>query len=155
MGKIRDSGILAAYCALLFLVSAQSKLPTAEWFSYQDKAIHVLAYAVMAFLAWRAFGHFIQKGSLLALCSLGFSGFYGLSDEVHQYFVPGRCADLFDLIADMMGAAIAVMCFYFTSLRTVQHDHDRSLEPAFDYEKPSDAAIRRPRSGSYEHSCHR
>lgn len=33
---------------------------------------------------------------------------YGVSDEVHQAFVPGRSADLLDWLADTAGAAVAV-----------------------------------------------
>jgi VanZ family protein len=33
---------------------------------------------------------------------------YGASDEFHQYFVPGRQADVFDLMADSLGAVVLV-----------------------------------------------
>jgi VanZ family protein len=31
---------------------------------------------------------------------------YGASDEIHQYFVPGRVCDIFDLVADSIGGFI-------------------------------------------------
>lgn len=33
--------------------------------------------------------------------------FYGISDEIHQYFVPGRHCSLHDVFADTFGALIA------------------------------------------------
>jgi VanZ family protein len=33
---------------------------------------------------------------------------FGLSDEIHQYFVPGRNMDPLDLLTDAIGAALAL-----------------------------------------------
>ena len=33
---------------------------------------------------------------------------YGITDEVHQWFVPGRFASVADWIADALGAAVAL-----------------------------------------------
>ncbi|UCC80420.1 MAG: VanZ family protein [Candidatus Zixiibacteriota bacterium] len=35
------------------------------------------------------------------------SGLYGIVDELHQFFIPGRQADGFDMLADVLGAASA------------------------------------------------
>lgn len=61
-----------------------------------DKVAHALAYAVLgALLAW-ATG---RPGLAVALATL-----YGVSDELHQAFVPGRTPDVLDLVADLLGA---------------------------------------------------
>jgi VanZ family protein len=36
------------------------------------------------------------------------SSLYGMSDEVHQYFVPQRNADIMDFFADVMGSICGV-----------------------------------------------
>lgn len=108
MAKIRDLGVLTVYCAFIFFLSAQSDVPLDKLFLYQDKVIHLLCYALMGLLAWRAFGHFIHQRPVLAIRSIGFSSLYGISDEFHQWYVPGRSADLYDLLADIAGATIAV-----------------------------------------------
>jgi VanZ family protein len=83
--------------ALLWWLSAQPAtgmgLPH-PW----DKGAHFLAYALLALL-WRlGLGRF-WGAFLLA------SG-YGVVDEWHQSFVPGREAFGWDLLADALGAAI-------------------------------------------------
>ena len=40
---------------------------------------------------------------------LSFVALYGLSDEIHQYFVPGRVCDILDLAADVTGGTIALI----------------------------------------------
>ncbi|MCL2632499.1 MAG: VanZ family protein, partial [Coriobacteriia bacterium] len=51
---------------------------------------------------------------------------YGVSDEVHQYFVPTRHADpvdwMFDTIGALLGASIAV---FVISARTVKRSRER------------------------------
>jgi hypothetical protein len=67
----------------------------------------VLVYAALmrAFIfSWRKF--------LTALCC---TFFFGISDEIHQSFVPGRYARVQDVVTDTVGAAIAIGAI--TSLR--------------------------------------
>lgn len=108
MGKFRDVGILIIYCALIFFVSSLARVPLPEEFPNQDKLLHLLAYGLMAALAWRSFRHFVQDISWLAIYCIGFCGLYGLSDEIHQYYVPGRTSSLYDVGADLLGATLAV-----------------------------------------------
>lgn len=66
-----------------------------------DKLAHAGAYAVLgATLAWghRRSGGRPGHGWLLLVGVL-----YGVTDEVHQAFVPGRSPDPADLAADVVG----------------------------------------------------
>ena len=45
------------------------------------------------------------------LLSILSASLYGISDEIHQYFIPFREADIFDGIADFMGAIVAVLVY--------------------------------------------
>lgn len=38
---------------------------------------------------------------------------YGLSDEIHQAFVPNRSCDALDLMADMAGALTAIIAYRY------------------------------------------
>jgi VanZ family protein len=79
---------------------------------HADKIVHFIYYFVFALLVSRALKHQswspdVSRFSLI----LGFllATAYGVSDEVHQLFVPERSADPQDLIADMAGALVGVV----------------------------------------------
>ena len=98
-----------AWMAVLFYLSHQPTLDTPMLFPGQDKLFHALVYGVLGFLllgsrtpAPDGFTELQIRSSIL-IASL-----YGISDEFHQYFVPGRCTDVWDWVADTLGALIAV-----------------------------------------------
>lgn len=47
---------------------------------------------------------------LMILCMV-LSSLYGVSDEIHQYFVPYRHAELMDVFSDILGSILGVL-FY-------------------------------------------
>ena len=65
----------------------------------------MVEYGVLAALLLRATGK--------APLSLLIAGLYGVSDEVHQHFVPGRSASAWDALADVLGAGIVCGMWYF------------------------------------------
>lgn len=68
-----------------------------------DKVIHALIYGLGAWLALR--GRFGRRPWLTAWLAVAA---YGVTDEWHQRFVPGRTCDVRDWVADACGAAIAL-----------------------------------------------
>jgi VanZ family protein len=74
-----------------------------------DKLGHAVLYALLAGTALFALlpvppQRALRTGILVVfICFL-----YGISDEVHQAFVPGREASFGDLLADVAGAAVVV-----------------------------------------------
>ncbi len=73
-----------------------------------DKAIHLIEYGVLSVLFFFSLrksipGFNIKSAAVLAIV---FSGSYGISDEVHQYFVPGRESSMGDVMANFIGAAV-------------------------------------------------
>ena len=104
-------GPVVACMALLFYLSAQPYLPDIPklgFLDFGDKSQHFAAYAVLGALIWRALSRtsprWWQIGATIALATA-----YGLSDESHQIFVPGREFDLLDLGADALGSAVAAV----------------------------------------------
>ena len=104
MPKFLDALALAGYCALIYWLSSQPSLPIAPLFSWQDKVHHFSAYAIMSILAWRAFRHLSKSPGLTLIAAVVFCSLFGLSDEWHQSYVPGRTADAWDWLADTLGA---------------------------------------------------
>ncbi len=71
------------------------------------KCAHFTAYGILGFLSWFAlFGIKKRKRYLIAA---GFSMLYACSDEIHQYFVPGRSCELRDVLIDTSGAALGAL----------------------------------------------
>jgi VanZ family protein len=93
------------YCTAIFV---QSSFPTArqlpQW-PYLDKTLHVAAYALLGFLVFRALstGRLASNPTMSFIISTLFAGLYGLSDEFHQSFVPGRSPEATDVLADLIG----------------------------------------------------
>jgi len=111
----RDYIVLGLYCGLIFFLSSQSRLiETPLDFPNKDKLFHATAYAIMAYAAWSAFRHHIEKHALLAVISVLFCSMYGVSDEFHQSFVVGRDADVWDWVADTVGAVLMMLILYAT-----------------------------------------
>ncbi len=104
---IRNWLPVIGFCALIFL---QSSLPTVEQvpkFPFSDKLLHFIAYGIMAALFCRAFNsteRCRQRRGLLFLLSVMATTLYGLSDEWHQSFVPGRDATVGDALANFVGS---------------------------------------------------
>lgn len=96
---------------LIFFLSSQSKLPSPpKSFFGLDKVFHIIAFGAFAFTMtfWFKIEKWIsntQKYVLLVIC---ITVLYGLSDEIHQYFVPNRSSSVYDLLADTLGAFLAV-----------------------------------------------
>jgi VanZ family protein len=108
MNKLSDAMILIFYCGLIYWLSSQEKLPVPMLFSFQDKVHHTGAYFVMSLLAWRCFRHWITHSVIAFSVTIVFCSFYGITDEWHQSFVPGRNSDSLDWLADTIGAVLAM-----------------------------------------------
>jgi VanZ family protein len=54
---------------------------------------------------------------LLVAVSILFCILYGISDEIHQYFVPSRQADVMDALFDGLGGALGVVLYLFMEKR--------------------------------------
>jgi VanZ family protein len=98
--------------ALIFVLSSihsPPQLPSA----IGDKGAHAMLYSGLAALIVRALaGGWRPFAGGIAVAAVLFSTLYGVSDELHQLFVPTRTADLNDLAADAVGSAVAVAVLY-------------------------------------------
>ena len=93
--------------ALIVTLSAVRSLPHPPRVS--DKHAHVGVYAALWTLLVRALAGAKWSGvtTRVALAAFALATLYGVFDEVHQHFVPGREVSAADLFADSVGAAIA------------------------------------------------
>lgn len=117
MIKLTNITVLTLYCSLIFWLSSRSTLPAPMLFEHQDKIHHMGAYFIMGIIAWRFFSDYISNTLILFVVALCYCSIYGISDEWHQSFVPGRDADNMDWLADTIGAAIALTALSFQKTR--------------------------------------
>jgi len=105
------------YAILIFTLSSLSTLPKPlPDFSLQDKLLHFFEYSVLGWLIWNSARKWNVRMSHFPLLFIAIiiGIIYAASDEVHQYFVPGRYCDIYDLLADTVGlAAGAVLSYIF------------------------------------------
>jgi VanZ family protein len=77
---------------------------------------HFTEYAILYLALYHAMKEsFKSKTALLASIVILF--FYASSDEIHQYFVPGRACRMRDVLIDTSGGAFAMAIIYFKKLR--------------------------------------
>lgn len=110
------------YYALMFVLSSQDiGLPFHE--HQLDKLVHVVEFAILAFLLSLGFFSALNASSrtkAIIVFSIALS--LGLLDEFHQHFIPGRRADLYDLLADAVGAALGVFFYWHLTTKTRKND---------------------------------
>lgn len=105
-----------AYATLIFYLSS---LPHPEevfppFLSFEmlgDKVIHMIEYGVFGILCFRAFrytgGPWVEQYA--AAAAIASATVYGVTDEIHQLYVPFRQASSLDVLADTIGACVAVL----------------------------------------------
>ena len=86
---------------------------------------HLLLYAALAALLLRAFASGTSAPTwALALVTFALAVLYGVSDEIHQAYVPGRTASEADIALDAAGAALGIgLTLLLTRLLSTGHDH--------------------------------
>lgn len=107
-----------AWMGTIFLLSSQpgGQLPMGP--PGFDKLLHLGAYALLAMLILgalpRAPGGYRLGQALLAAA---LAAVYGLTDEWHQFHVPGRSMDGWDIAADAAGALLGALLLRWVSAR--------------------------------------
>lgn len=119
--------ITCIYAGFIYFLSSRSHLLNGNLFhsdlthfvldllhniGHIDKFGHIGLYFVFGFLLFFTFHYskkkILQKNAVLFAILTGLT--YGLLDEIHQYFVPGRTASIMDLLADLIGLTLAQIC---------------------------------------------
>jgi VanZ family protein len=95
----------------IWYLSSQSILPKPKGILGFDKFQHLLAYFVLsaAIALWFSRERWRRPGPRLAVLTATLGSLYGIIDEVHQYFVPGRDCNVWDWLFDTLGAILAVV----------------------------------------------
>ena len=124
MSRVRRFSLwapLIGYMVAIFFVSNLQVAPLPEEVS--DKTAHLCAYAGLAILGVRAVGGGLPCRVMLRVALLAFliAAGYGIFDEVHQLFVPGRSGDVFDWFADASGSVVGIATCWLWGIIALRH----------------------------------
>lgn len=133
------SGIIFVILTVgIFLLSSQPgddsnalSIPLSELFSNGEfnvivhvlirKIAHMAEFGLVGITGYVFLSTFTENMKVTALSSFAFSLLYAVSDEIHQYFVPGRSGLASDVLIDGLGALLGVifimLIFYFIRKR--------------------------------------
>jgi VanZ family protein len=139
MKKVFKWGLVIGWMAIIFIYSSQPAVISNEksrfvinMFNYLGLNLDSLLGELSNFII-RKLGHFTEyailylvlhnamkesfKSKTALLASLVILFFYASSDEIHQYFVPGRACRVQDVLIDTSGGAFVMAIIYFRKLR--------------------------------------
>jgi VanZ family protein len=93
----------------IWYLSSRSILPMPKGILGFDKFQHFLAYFVLssAIALWFSREKWRQPGLRFPVLTAALGSLYGVIDELHQYFVPGRDCNVWDWLFDTLGAVLA------------------------------------------------
>jgi len=122
---VRWTLLAVAYMAMLFLLSS---IPDDDGIGRRilfpppavQNLLHVPVYAGLTWIWWRALTTrkpLAPRVTVLWAAAIAIS--YGVLDEVHQMYVPGRFASVTDALLNAAGAAAVVAWVYLYRARKV------------------------------------
>jgi VanZ family protein len=95
----------------------------------ERKGAHVLEFFVLSLLIYafirKRFPQ--EKTALLVTLTIFGATLYGISDELHQYYVPFRGAKLSDVGFDLLGACLAMLTLAVWRYSLAQYRNKKSL----------------------------
>jgi len=104
-------GPVFVWAGVIFAFSSYATKQASEIY-WQDfivkKTAHVIEYGVFATLLYRAFINSGIEKVRAGYTAIVLAALYGISDEFHQSFTPGREPTLRDTIFDTIGAILAI-----------------------------------------------
>ena len=108
--------LTVSYIGLIFFLSSLQGFRLPELPENSDKFIHTVAYMPLGFLFYMSLikSGFGRYGFALAML---LTVLYGVTDEFHQAFVPGRYATIGDVMADSIGALFGCLGANFMKKR--------------------------------------
>jgi VanZ family protein len=108
---------------LIWLFPHISEERIAVFHFFVRKASHFSEYAILGFLAARAFSSSSQRllRNYWAHASVILIVSYALLDEFHQSFVSSRTASIYDSLIDISGGVFSLLCFAYLKRRKAKN----------------------------------
>lgn len=107
------------WAGLIFTFSSFSTVKTSEFFLGDfllKKTAHIIEYGVLATLLYRAMINSKVEKKKAMWVAVVTAVLYGITDEIHQSFTPGRGPAVRDVLIDALGASL----FIFGILKNIK-----------------------------------
>ena len=116
-----------AWMGVIFFLSSRADLPNFApgLPGLEEISGHLIVYGVLAALLWwalRGMGARYPATWALILAVL-----YGVTDEYHQSFVPGRTMSVIDVMVDLVGASAALLIVSLLHVRRMGMRPERQV----------------------------
>ncbi len=100
--------LTAAYAGIIYWESSQDT-SSISLSHHTDKLVHFAEFGLLCLMTcWSLSAARIGSNSIYKIIlAIGITSLYGISDEFHQFFTPHRSVDIFDWMADTVGAVTA------------------------------------------------
>jgi len=109
--KLLSSNVTKSVVETVEKVSPDKKLDVDKVHHTLRKNAHFFLYFVLGVLVVIAFRNIMRSRGLLVGGSFLFCFVYACTDEIHQLFVPGRGAQVSDVLLDSAGAGLGIAIF--------------------------------------------
>ena len=92
-------------------------------FAYSDLVAHMIAYAALGGAVLYAWSDSVKRAHPIKVVfyTVAFCLVYGISDEFHQSFIPGRYVSAMDVLADTTGAILVSAGWWFFVKKSFSH----------------------------------
>lgn len=109
--KELSTGVTEVILSVVEAVAPESDLFVDNLHHFVRKNAHFLIYFVLGILVVRAFRLSEIRGKKSIVFALAICIAYAISDELHQLFVPGRGAQVKDVLIDSTGAFVGIILY--------------------------------------------
>ena len=109
--KELSTGVTEVILSVVEAVAPESDLFVDHLHHFVLKNAHFLIYFVLGILVVRAFRLSEIQGKKSIVFALAICIVYAISDELHQLFVPGRGAQVKDVLIDSTGAFVGIIIY--------------------------------------------
>lgn len=119
------------WISIFILTSLPSK--SLPHFALHDKLKHFIAYLILSILLTLSLWlqeKFLRFKREFVKFSFFITIIYATFDEIHQIFIPGRDAELFDWLANLLGIILGI---YIAKLLINKYDSSKFREPGTVY----------------------
>ena len=105
--------VTIGYMGIIFYLSSLQDIDTSQFPVNFDKVVHTGIYIPLSFMLYLS----LRKSGIkryVFITAFIIAVIYGISDEIHQSFVPGRDAAIGDVLADTFGAFLGSLAASLT-----------------------------------------